>query len=177
MKCLSCDTGQLSTVRVGEISVEQCARCGGMWLERGELERLRDEKDDDVRWIPLDLWEEAKGVTGRVSGRECPNGHGPTVTLNWAGSGLELDVCRVCGGVWLDAGELERMIALLEEKALATSESEYVSASLREARQVLAKGMANAHEWKDLGAVLRMLRLRVGVDHPVIGAVLRSLPR
>jgi Zn-finger nucleic acid-binding protein len=147
-----------------------------MWVERDELDRLRDAADNDVRWIPLDLWKQAESVSGKLSTRMCPNGHGALVTLNFGGSGLELDVCRTCGGVWFDPGEFERMIDLLEEKAAATSESEYVRESLREAREVLAKGMVSAHEWKDLGAVLRLLRLKVGVDHPVVAAIFRSIP-
>jgi Zn-finger nucleic acid-binding protein len=177
MKCLSCSTGELVPTQVGDITIEKCTQCGGMWLERGELDRLRDEKDNDIRWMDVDLLHEAQKVTGKVSGRECPNGHGPTVTLNYGDTGLELDVCRVCGGIWLDPGEFDKMLAAMEEKAIATHASGYVRESLREAREVLAKGGLSSHEWKDLGAVLRMLRMRVGVEAPVIGAIIRALPR
>lgn len=32
--------------------------------------------------------------------------------------GIELDICPTTGGVWLDKGELEKLIALIKEEAL-----------------------------------------------------------
>ncbi len=32
--------------------------------------------------------------------------------------GIELDVCPASGGVWLDKGELEKLIALISEEAV-----------------------------------------------------------
>lgn len=32
--------------------------------------------------------------------------------------GIEIDVCPTSGGIWLDKGELEKMMALLREEAL-----------------------------------------------------------
>jgi len=44
--------------------------------------------------------------------------------------GIELDVCPVTGGVWLDKGELERLIALVRDEGPDTEASR-----LRRARQ------------------------------------------
>lgn len=33
--------------------------------------------------------------------------------------GIEFDVCATTGGVWLDKGELEKLIALVKEETLA----------------------------------------------------------
>ena len=35
----------------------------------------------------------------------CPNYNEPLIVLDW--QGVEIDMCASCGGVWLDAGELE----------------------------------------------------------------------
>ena len=44
--------------------------------------------------------------------------------------GIELDVCPITGGVWLDKGELERLIALVRDEGPDTEASR-----LRRARQ------------------------------------------
>ena len=40
--------------------------------------------------------------------------------------GIELDICPASGGVWLDKGELEKLIALIKE---ATAEEERIFSS------------------------------------------------
>jgi len=39
MKCVKCD-GRLVTVRVDDVDVDQCDRCGGVWFDAHELERV-----------------------------------------------------------------------------------------------------------------------------------------
>jgi uncharacterized protein len=39
----------------------------------------------------------------------CPNDSGPMQTVQR--SGVEFDICPTCRGVWLDRGELEKMLA------------------------------------------------------------------
>jgi Zn-finger nucleic acid-binding protein len=38
--------------------------------------------------------------------------------------GIELDVCPTSGGVWLDKGELEKLIALVTDEAVQTVEAD-----------------------------------------------------
>ena len=39
MKCPRCD-GDLKESKVGEVTVDTCEKCGGVWLDSGELEQL-----------------------------------------------------------------------------------------------------------------------------------------
>lgn len=176
MKCLSCE-GDLVAAQSGGISVDQCARCGGIWLEQGELDRVVDAEREDIRWMELDLWQDTGEVRGKQSSRSCPHGHGPLATLSYGDSGIEVDVCPTCGGVWLDAGELEKILAYLDEQATSLSLPEYIAESLKGARNLIAGEESRISEWKDLSAVLRMLRLRLAVEHPTIAAILQSLPK
>jgi uncharacterized protein len=48
----------------------------------------------------------------------CPNDNGPMQTVQR--SGVEFDICPTCRGVWLDRGELEKMLATARQH-LATS--------------------------------------------------------
>ena len=42
--------------------------------------------------------------------------------------GIEIDVCPTSGGIWLDKGELEKLMALLREEALNDDPLPYRSA-------------------------------------------------
>jgi hypothetical protein len=176
MKCLSCE-GELRQLQAGQTRIEQCAGCGGTWLDRGELDAIVDSKDDDVRWEDLDLWGKAFDLSAVLSHRVCPNGHGHLATLRYGESDIEVDVCPTCGGVWLDAGELDKIVHYLDAQAVSLSLPGYIRESLAEAKDLITGHEGLVSEWKDLRAVLRMMRLRLAVDHPTIAAILKSLPR
>lgn len=46
--------------------------------------------------------------------------------------GIEIDVCPTTGGVWLDKGELEKIIALLKEETPAYSPKPYKEREYRD---------------------------------------------
>lgn len=43
----------------------------------------------------------------------CPNDNGAMQTVQR--SGVEFDICPTCRGVWLDRGELEKLLAVARE--------------------------------------------------------------
>ncbi len=47
----------------------------------------------------------------------CPNDNGSMQTVQR--SGVEFDICPTCRGVWLDRGELEKMLAAARDAAPA----------------------------------------------------------
>jgi len=49
----------------------------------------------------------------------CPNDNSPMQTLDRAG--VHFDMCPACRGVWLDRGELEKLMAAAAEEATAAA--------------------------------------------------------
>ena len=45
----------------------------------------------------------------------CPNDNSPMQEIDR--NGVKIDVCPECRGVWLDRGELEKMLSLVEGEA------------------------------------------------------------
>ena len=52
----------------------------------------------------------------------CPNDNGPMQTVQR--SGIEFDICPTCRGVWLDRGELEKMLATVRQDTAGDSSSD-----------------------------------------------------
>ncbi len=98
------DRFPLRTLRHGEVAVDYCAECGGIWFDGGELER--------VLGTGVRLSEHLDGRPSRSSSRTCPNGHGP-MRLHTATADRRVvaDACPACHGVWVDRGELRRVHA------------------------------------------------------------------
>lgn len=49
----------------------------------------------------------------------CPNDNGPMQTVDRAG--VQFDMCPTCRGVWLDRGELEKLMAASAQEAAAAA--------------------------------------------------------
>ena len=82
------------------IIIDVCPKCQGIWLDKGELQKiLKDRKLAD--YLTKHVGTKSK------SPMVCPR-CGMTMDLENA-EDVEVDVCLSCGGVWLDAGELEAL--------------------------------------------------------------------
>jgi Zn-finger nucleic acid-binding protein len=94
------------------INIDVCPKCGGIWLDHGELKKLlKDKKISD--YLTKDIGTQSK------SKLVCPR-CGGLMDLERADE-IEVDVCLNCNGVWLDQGELED----LKEKSKTGFEYDY----------------------------------------------------
>jgi len=87
------------------IEVDCCPSCGGIWLDKNELDRFLDSRTGcpcTAEKNPSPILDERVGWCPRcgVSMSKEPAPGNPKVTV---------DRCLSCGGLWLDAGELEKV--------------------------------------------------------------------
>lgn len=47
MQCPHCQHDRLNTMRHNDVEIDVCPNCGGIWLDRGELELLLTDCDQD----------------------------------------------------------------------------------------------------------------------------------
>jgi Zn-finger nucleic acid-binding protein len=122
--CPVCLGVRLEKTRVGprgELVLDACRRCGGIWFELGEVQRLK-------RHRPQTLWDRVR-VRDEPFRMQCHECHAPMdrnaascPACSWRNTidcpvcqramepqlheGLRLDACRTCKGVWFDHVEL-----------------------------------------------------------------------
>lgn len=104
--CPRCRVRLLDPVRLGSVEVDACNRCGGLWFEQGELARA---VKDAVGSVPSGT---AFGGRRPESGMRCPGCDEPLSTYEFPevdGASFDVELCAVCGGIWLDRGELARV--------------------------------------------------------------------
>lgn len=51
---------------------------------------------------------------------QCVNGHGDLKKV--VNNGIEIDYCPSCGGVWLDRGELEKLLDMARSQAVPSED-------------------------------------------------------
>jgi Zn-finger nucleic acid-binding protein len=93
--------------------VEYCPNCRGMWLDFDELDTLEDVRfrDDDLKGSLVHHAE--------PTGYRCPRCSETLHQFEYRLFGLKLDYCPANShGFWLDAGEDERVITIMQKRAL-----------------------------------------------------------
>jgi Zn-finger nucleic acid-binding protein len=116
--CAACHGPMLRFGTQG-ITLDGCTCCGGLWLDKGELGSLLQLPPAALALVERQLRSDtpAPGAPGpaalaldRPAALPCPACHRLMHEHPYAvQSGLHIDQCYECRGVWLDAGELEQI--------------------------------------------------------------------
>ena len=111
MKCPR-DDGELKPEIQAGMEVDRCGACAGVWLDTGEGEILTRPGDDD---LPPGVIAEVHALGHSEPNPDdspslrCPRCEKAMERERYAESQIEIDRCAC--GVWLDAGELEKITA------------------------------------------------------------------
>ncbi len=91
------------------VNVDLCSEgCGGIFFDNRELDKF-DSETDDISAIVDSLRDRSFEITDETLTRTCPICNTPMVKFGAGGGELRIDVCNVCGGKFLDHGELEKI--------------------------------------------------------------------
>lgn len=116
-RCPGCGNS-LRHVLIGAISLLECGRCDGVWVDAAEFERIC--ADQESRAAVLHRWNTAPGTSSRqpVRYRPCVRCGNMMNRINFGRlSGTVVDVCRG-HGTFLDPGELHAIATFIEAGGL-----------------------------------------------------------
>ena len=136
MECTACLGVAMERASVANgVSLHHCGRCGGTWLLRDQIPRLRAvpasalramiRRADDAGFLCHDCHAPMSRDTASCAGcgwtntLECP-GCGQAMRRE-AHAGVTVDVCRPCTGVWLDHHELSSLWTVAARGAMVRS--------------------------------------------------------
>jgi Zn-finger nucleic acid-binding protein len=106
MKCLNCGT-EMTTNQVvtknDSISYDMCDRCGSLWLDKGDLDRMAFNITGSIEYC-----EEIGTDEPESKPKKCPrcDDFNLSKVKFLESDSIQLHLCRNCGGFWLDGGEL-----------------------------------------------------------------------
>lgn len=110
-RLISCpkDGEPMHRITLGEVAIDRCPACAGVWLDRGELDALKRTMLKDEHRRTLDQLD-TLGVdepAERPQPLLCPRDRSRmSVHRDPAQPHVEIDACPRCGGLFFDAGEL-----------------------------------------------------------------------
>ncbi len=131
--CVKCNS-ILDRATFQGLEVDLCPKCGGLWLDRGEITQAAQLPDKELARLrgllrgssgPPPVPTENKGP--------CPacEGHLSEVMLGK----VHVDYCGTCHGIFLDRGELQDAIDAVRAKDRNTSPSQVIAAAVSAASE------------------------------------------
>jgi Zn-finger nucleic acid-binding protein len=99
---------KLTEIKVGSVLLDICqGGCGGVWFDASELDQVNKQHRKSAAGIKITRNETITVDDSQL--RHCPACSRTKLVrrLFSLGTGVEMDCCPKCEGVWLDFGELE----------------------------------------------------------------------
>lgn len=137
---------RMSPITVGEVTVHDCGRCDGVWVDPATFERLCSQREHATlgalatrrppREAPDGVRHASTSRPERVRYRKCPDCQRFMNRVNFArGSGIVLDVCRE-HGTFFDPGELRRLMDFIGQGGLARAREAQIAALDERRREI-----------------------------------------
>jgi Zn-finger nucleic acid-binding protein len=120
------------------VEVDQCLRCGGLWLARQSFERLSGDRETRAALLGYLPPTEPPKRADAVRYRPCPACKRVMNRTNYGRiSGVVVDVCKA-DGVWFDRDELRRVVDFIQAGGLEKARDRQIR-DLKEAERQLAQ--------------------------------------
>ena len=176
LKCPICKKN-LTSALFYNVEVDYCSRCLGVWFEEDELRLAKDAKDEDLKWLDIDLWKDRKKFKISYGIRLCPSCRLPLYEVYYGDSGIIVDVCNLCHGIWLDRAEFKKIIDWLRQKADYEILNNYVKNLLKEFAEIFIGPETLREEILDFLTILKILNYKFATKHPIISRIISQTPR
>ena len=160
-----------------KIEVDYCPVCLGMFFNENELRLAKDEKDQDLQWLDIDLWQDKTKLKISKANLLCPECQVLLYEVGYGDSKIKVDICTVCKGVWLDRGEFKNIIDYLKDKAQYEILENYFSVFLKEVSEIFIGPEPFKEEILDVLTILKLLNYKFAAHFPTITKIISGLPK
>ncbi len=173
--CPLCSDRMETTIFYG-VEVDYCPKCLGLWFDYDELRLAKDEKDKFLKWIDIDLWN--KELEFKVSRglKVCPKCAVPLYAAEYGDSKIIVDVCALCGGIWLDRGEFKKIIDYSRRKGNYETINNCFSALIEEGKEIFNGPEGFKSELEDFLVLLKLLKYKFLTRYSGLTKIISVLP-
>jgi Zn-finger nucleic acid-binding protein len=168
MLCPICNVEMKKTIFYGD-EVDYCPQCLGMWFKKDGLRIAKDKKDKDLKWVDIELWEDKTKFKISEIGKSCPVCSVPLYSVKYGDSEIEVDVCNLCEGIWLNRGEFKKIINYLKEKKWYDETLKHYFKNLaKQGMQVFTGPEDFRSELEDFLIIFKILNCKFAIQYPAI---------
>lgn len=147
----------MEVVEVGNVKVNECFKCEGMWVDAATLEQLCADREKQSAVLGMPTYQPTPAVINMEENFHyvpCPVCHTLMNRVNFARcSGVVVDVCKQ-HGTWFDRDELRRIVEFIRQggiekaRAQAVQEIEQQQRRLQNEQRTVMEGSLPPVEYK-----------------------------
>lgn len=176
MKCPDCKDKNLNKADYKGIHLDYCSDCQGIWFDGDELRQVKDKEDEFLRWIDIDPWEDETKFKIGKSPKVCPTCEMPLYAVKYDDFPIEIDLCNLCQGIWLDKGEFAKIIDYMKEKVDKETLLGYLKDIGEEFAEIFVGPEKISSEIADFLIVMKLFGYRLLSKIPAISRIIARLP-
>ncbi|MDP3052623.1 MAG: zf-TFIIB domain-containing protein [bacterium] len=188
MKCPKCKKELSEKIKIGDVKIDRCSGCGGLWFEKDELRLAKDKKapeakwvdaeikDKSINWFQFEFWKDKIKFKIKKGLKYCPTDDIPLYQLNYDDTPIEIDVCGICFGIWLDKGEFKKIIDYVKNKADYEVLYNYAKNLAEETKEIFIGPESVKSEVVDLLMLIKLLKYKLMVQHPELVKLISIIP-
>lgn len=177
MICPNCKKQDFDKAIFNGVEVDYCVNCLGIWFDDDELRQAKDERDENLSWLDVDLWHDKTKLTVSKGERLCPYCRMPLYEVFYGDSDIKVDLCNLCHGLWLDRGEFKGIIEYLKKELGKEVLDNYRENLANEAWEIFFGPETFREEVADFLAILKLLNYKLVSKRPGLVQFIASLPR
>jgi Zn-finger nucleic acid-binding protein len=176
MNCPHCKS-ELQPLLIEDLELDSCATCKGLWFHARELGDAKNLAEPAARWMDFDMWRDREAFAVGAGSSPCPGCGRSLSTVAYGETGVQVDACGECRGVWLEENELARIVAALRDEMADTSAAEYLREALEEGLEIIHGPERTIEEWRDFAQVVQLMKMRFFVEHPKLASLILGAQR
>jgi Zn-finger nucleic acid-binding protein len=135
--CVKCSS-ILDRATFQGLEVDLCPKCGGLWLDRGEINHAAQLPDKELARL-RDLLRGSSGPPPVPTENKAPcpacEGQLSEVLLGK----VHVDYCGTCHGIFLDRGELQEAIDAVRARDRTTTPNQLIAAAISAASEQMTE--------------------------------------
>jgi len=176
MKCPNCQKENLTKGLFYQTEIDYCPKCLGLWFDKDELRIAKDEKDESLRWLDVDLFHDQKKFNLRKDKKFCPKCLVPFYEVSYNNSDIKVDLCNLCFGIWLDRGEFKKIIHYLKKQEKDQALYNYPENLVKQFKEVFSGKEGFESELGDFLSLLKLLKYKFAIQYKNLAKVIEQMP-
>lgn len=171
------DNNLLASVNYKDTNIDICKHCRGMWLDKNELEKIKDETDPFLEIVKVDLWEEKEKMKLEHGEVVCPKDGTPMYKIKYDESGIDVDYCPLCQGIWLDGEEMDKIIDYLKKETDNETVSEYLKNMGMEVKEVAESKESFKEGIDDIWLLAKLIEYKISSKSDFLQSLFMAFPK
>jgi uncharacterized protein len=169
------DDAALDRYVLSRIEFEGCPTCHGMWLDKDELRKLKNKVNDgQLHWFNREV-NDIERTSMISSSRVCPKCPSSKLrSVMFGHSGVVIDWCSDCQGIWLDRSEYDSICEYLRSEATSATREQIAQELAHDLKKIVTGEDPESRlaELGDIVAALEALANAAIFDHPALFSLL-----